>query len=534
MIGAQYARALAGALTGFARAHQLQSALSWAMRLLALGLAIDAAALLARRFWPFESPLALLLLPPMLGLVAGAVLAAARSPRPLWLAHQIDARLGLRERTLTALELVSGVGADAPLAREQLDDAVDHLRRAEPLEAFPLRLPRREAVASLLLLLALVPLLLLARPDRAAQGASAERLALGEAERIQTVAEEIEREDGSQGDAQTNAQVAEMLRRVAEGLRENATDADRAVARLGDAERHLAQLQRAQAFDSAAAMARLADALDRDQRTRAVASAIDRRDYQRAADELRQLGSRAASGSEADRQAISEALRRASAATARYDERLAQQLGQAAERATSGESGATDAAAQELDRTGGELRRQETLDRALSQLQNSRQTIASGSSGQEGADRRAGSRPSPGDRTGSGAADGQSGQGQGSEEGRGQAEGGQGGRQGQGQGEGEGQGGGGAGTGGGAGRAEVYDPAATRLRQVQVPGGDFDRPQVTEGDQSSEGADGDVTVDYRDVLPTYQERATRAMQDRYVPLGMKDLVREYFSSLDNR
>ena len=38
-------------------------------------------------------------------------------------------------------------------------------------------------------------------------------------------------------------------------------------------------------------------------------------------------------------------------------------------------------------------------------------------------------------------------------------------------------------------------------------------------------------VDYRDVLPTYQERATRAMQDRYIPLGMKELVKEYFSSL---
>src|SRR5437867_8301657 len=106
-LGAQHARTLTGALTGFARAHRLQSALTWALRLLALGLALDAAALLARRFAPFEPPLALLLLPPALGLVAGAALAAARSPRPVWLAHEIDARLGLRERTLTALELVS-------------------------------------------------------------------------------------------------------------------------------------------------------------------------------------------------------------------------------------------------------------------------------------------------------------------------------------------------------------------------------------------------------------------------------------------
>jgi hypothetical protein len=528
LLGAQYARNLAGALTAFGRAHQLQSALTWALRLLALGLAIDAAALLARRFAPFDPPLPLLLLPPALGLVAGAALAAARRPRPLWLAQQIDARLGLRERTLTALELVGG-GADAPLAREQLDDAVHHLRRAEPLEAFPLRLPRREAAASLLLLLALVPLLLLGPRERAVQGATAERLALGEAERIQTVADEIERDEPAD-QAETNAQVAEMLRQTAEALRQNAADPDRAVAQLGDAERRLAQLQRAQAADTAAALARLADALDRDQRTRPVASALDRSDYQRAAAELRQLGARAASGTQADRQALSDALRRAAAATARYDDRLAEGLRQAADRAASGDAAATDAAAQELDRAGGEMRHQETLERALSQLQSSRQTVAAGASQQRDS-ARAGGRSSTGDRRD--ASDAQAGDGQGSDAAGGQPGGGSARQQG-GQNEGEGNGGGGAGTGGGAGRAQVYDPAATRLRQVQVPGGDFDRPQVTEGDQPSEGADGEVTVDFRDVLPTYQERATRAMQDRYVPLGMKDLVRDYFSSLGGR
>ena len=46
--------------------------------------------------------------------------------------------------------------------------------------------------------------------------------------------------------------------------------------------------------------------------------------------------------------------------------------------------------------------------------------------------------------------------------------------------------------------------------------------------------DGEARVDYRDVLPTYQERATKAMQDRYIPLGMKDLVRDYFSSLGGK
>ena len=77
----------------------------------------------------------------------------------------------------------------------------------------------------------------------------------------------------------------------------------------------------------------------------------------------------------------------------------------------------------------------------------------------------------------------------------------------------------------------MYNPGSLRTRQVEVPGGDIDRPQISESDKQSDGGDGEVRVDFRDVLPTYQERATKAMQDRYIPLGMKDLVRDYFSSL---
>lgn len=520
--------ALSRALAAFGRAHRLQSALSWALRLLALGLALDVVALAARRSAPsLDPPGAVLLLPPLLGVLVGAALGLMRRPKQEWLAREVDARLGLRERTLTALELVAGSSGPAgPLAGVQLEDALHHLRRADPQDAFPARLPRREAVVALVLAALLVPLLLLAPPrSGTAQGTSAERLALGEAERLEAIAAEIEAEQPLDQNAESGAQLARMLREVAEGVRQAASDPDRAVAQLGDAERRMAQLQRPQAFDTAAALSRLADALDRDQRTRPVSNALDRRDYGRAAEEMRQLGQQAQGGSPADRQAISEALQRAAAATARYDERMAEALREAAQRAGQGEQRGTEGAAEQMDRAGGEMRRQETLERALSQLQNSRQSVASGAR-QDGSrtDPRAGSRG--GNEPGQG-----EGQGQGQ---RGQGQGQPGASSGQGDGEGQGEGGGGAGTGSGNGSASVYDPAATRLRQVQVPGGDFDRPHMTEGDAQSDDRQGGVTVDYRDVLPTYQERATRAMQDRYVPLGMKDLVRDYFSSLGDR
>ncbi|HXD04350.1 MAG TPA: hypothetical protein VN627_13695, partial [Novosphingobium sp.] len=49
----------------------------------------------------------------------------------------------------------------AQLGRDQIEDSIDRLRRAEPSEAFPLRVPRREAIAAAVLALALAPLVLL-------------------------------------------------------------------------------------------------------------------------------------------------------------------------------------------------------------------------------------------------------------------------------------------------------------------------------------------------------------------------------------
>ncbi|HEY3110012.1 MAG TPA: hypothetical protein VGL23_14715 [Chloroflexota bacterium] len=530
---------LARALSGYLRAYQLQAALLWALRLLALGLALDLVALALARAWPqLAPPAAALALPPLLGIVVGAGLGLARRPGVEWLASQVDRRLGLQERTVTALELIrhsrsspqpptsnpQPPSTNAQLVDEQLADSIHHLRRAEPQEAFPFRVPRREVAAVLALAVAIVPLTLIAPPARLGQvGPRLDGVARGEAERITALAEEIGREEPLDESPETNGQVAQTLREAGDELRQAAADPDRAMAQLSGAERKLASMQSPRAFDTAAALSRIADALDRDARTRPVASALDRRDYRRAADEMRQLGSRAAGAPEADRQAMAQALRQGGAAAGRYDEKLAEALRQAADRAAAGEAGSTDQAAREMARTGGQMQRQETLERALSQLQNSRQALGAGSrQGQSGSSSSASRRPSAGQEPGEG-------EGSGRDQGQGQRQG-----QGQGQGQGDGNGerpGSGAGTGSTGRTTELYDPAAVRTRQVQVPGGDFDRPQISVGDSQTDGGDGEARVDYRDVLPTYQERATRAMQDRYIPLGMKELVKQYFSSL---
>jgi len=520
-------QSLARALGLYLRAYQLQAALGWGIRLLGLGLGLDVTALAATRFWPSAAlPGWTLALPPIVGIATGAILGLARRPRLSWLAGEVDRRLGLHERTITALEL-SGRPSNR-LAQEQLVDSIQHLRQSEPMEAFPFRAPRRELAAVVGLALLLVPLVLVGPISRSAPaGPRVDLLARGEAERIEALADEIGRDVALEDSPEANAQVAQLLREVAESMQDAVTDADRAMAQLGGAERRLGEMQSPRAFEAAAALSRIADALDRDVRTRPVAAALDRRDYRRAAEEMRQTASRAALSSAADRQAISQALRQASAAAQRYDQRLSEALREAAERSQSGDPSATESAAREVSRAGGEMRRQETLERAMSQLQNSRQALGQGGSRQPGS--QSGTNRRPGDSASDREGQGQGGQGQGQPgQGRGPGEGQ--GSPGRGEGEGD-RPGSGAGTGSRALTSELYDPAAVRTRQLRVPGGDFDRPEISEGDSASDSAEGEARVDYRDVLPSYQERATRAMQDRYIPLGMKELVKEYFSSL---
>ena len=529
------------ALAGFLRAYQLQAAVLWSLRLFALGLALDLVALAVQRLVPrVDVPLPLLAVPPLLGVVVGAMLGATRRPSTGWLAVEVDRRLGLHERTVTALELLGGVraagAAAAQLGRDQIEDSIDHLRRAEPGEAFPLRVPRREAIAAAVLALALAPLVVLGPAVKRDAGPRVDQLARAEAERITALADELQQEQTDDPEP-VNGQTAGLLRQVAQQLQDAQNSPDKAMAQLGDGERKLSSLQRTGALDTAQALGRLADALDREARTRDAAAALDQRNYKQAAQELQKVAQQAAQGSDADRQAISQALRQGAQAAGRYDDRLAQALNEAADRTGRGESGAADNAAQQMARAGSEMNRQETLERAMSQLQNSRQAIGNaGRASQPSGGQR---QPGQGGQSGQGNQAGQGQQGdQGDGQGQGQGQGQGDGQNGQGQGQGQGQGnqpgdgqGSGAGTGTQARSTDVYNPADVRSRQVQVPGGDFDRPQVSQGDQT-DSADGEARVDYRDVLPTYQQRATKAMQDRYIPLGMKDLVRDYFSSLN--
>jgi hypothetical protein len=82
-----------------------------------------------------------------------------------------------------------------------------------------------------------------------------------------------------------------------------------------------------------------------------------------------------------------------------------------------------------------------------------------------------------------------------------------------------------------------YDPiyAPQRIggqsdQQVQL-NGDASSSPVKEG-EFSQNPDGNVSVPYDQVFSDYSNAANRALESDYIPLGLRDVVRDYFSSLE--
>ncbi len=82
-----------------------------------------------------------------------------------------------------------------------------------------------------------------------------------------------------------------------------------------------------------------------------------------------------------------------------------------------------------------------------------------------------------------------------------------------------------------------YDPVYAPQRiggqsdqQVQLQG-DASNAPVQEG-EFSQNPDGNVTVPYDQVFSDYSDAANSALESDYIPLGLRDVVRDYFSSLE--
>jgi len=509
---------------------RLVESLVWGPWGAAVGLGAGLSLALAARLWPLlraRSLVGLAGLLALIGVAVGLVVVWLR-PRPLSrLARIFDRRFGLAERLTTAVEIGTGqLRATREMAGAQLADALDAAARVDLAATLPLRGSRRASFACGVLAAALALSLGLPNPqeDVLARRAAVRAAVEEQIEDLEAAREEVVQAEGlAEAEREMLLQaLEEAIAALKEDLGEGRATPEEAVAALSEAEQALAGLQDPGAAGVQAGLERAAGEMADSELTRDIAEALARGDYEAAARALAAYS--VVTGEPLTREQeldLARQLAEAAEALAGSDPDLAEQLTQAVEAIERSDvAEAREAirdAAQRVGEAGALVQRQEAVERALAQLQEGREQIA-----------RAGNvEPARGQPPGQGAGGGEAAQAPGQQ---GAAPGGQ-------------APGGGqlaqpghhedAGTG--APYDEVYVPyrfdeegagvdvGREGAEDDGVPVGDAPLP-IPEGGQAN--------VPYREVYAGYAAQAGAALEGSYIPLGLKQYVRDYFSSLE--
>jgi uncharacterized membrane protein YgaE (UPF0421/DUF939 family) len=535
-------------LSGWLVRLRLRDALVWSVRGLVAGLAVGLGLSLVARLRP------VLPVPALVGLslsaaLVGFALALALAyfwPRSrLAAARAFDRLFGLAERTSTALELAASRDSIPDwLIRDQWADAAAMARKVNPASRLPLAVDRRDLLLLVGVSAALALSLYLPNPQqtilaqqRAVRQAIAEQIAQIEALRTQiendpTLTEEQKEE------------LTRPLDEAQERLESGDLTREQAVQILTQAQQELQQLADPNAQAQAEALRQAGESLSQNATTQSVGEALASGDLQGAAEALANIDP--ARLSEAERQALADQLEQTAQALQGTNPELAEQMQAAAEALRRGDTTAARAAlqqaAQSVAQTGQAAAQAQAASQAAAQVSQAQRAVA-----------QAGSQQGQGQGQGQGGQGQNQGQGQGQGQGEGQGSGStQGQNQGQGSGAGRGEGTG-QGQGGevgtdpigqdnapGDGGESVYEPIYSPYllggsgegEQVDLPGsGDPGDEVVGEGPTNPQEA-GSVTVPYNEVYRAYAEAVRSAIASGEVPLSLRDVVRQYFSSLE--
>ncbi len=446
-----------------------------------------------------------------------------------------DAQFALRERTTTAVEIQQGTVTAPPiLAQQQLADTVTAVNQVDTKSQFPLHLNRQDWLIILLALILLLAALFVPNPQeailqeqRALKQSIAEQIA-----ELEALSQEIK-----ENPALTETQQEELLEPVEsaiEGLNDGNLSQEEAVAVLSEAEADLRQLGTEN--DTNALRQQLETAgepLANNPTTQALGEALQNGNLAQAGQEMAQLADNLPTLSEEEIAQLAEDLAETAAALQETDSELAQELAEAAEALQNGDI----AAAQEALREAAATTQQRAQETAVAQqanqtadsLNQSRESVAQSGQGEQG-------EQAQGNQSGAGQ-QGEQGQGEGNQPGQGQ---GQPLGQGAGQGEGESaQGSPGTGTEGGGSADSVFVPL---LRNFDEAGIDIELPAECIANPADCGGllseaptafdEERSIVPYQQVFGDYRDAANEALQDDYIPLGLKGFVREYFTSLE--
>lgn len=463
--------------------------------------------------------------------------------RNLWQqARFADVQFALNERTTTAVEIHEGaILTTSVLAQQQLSDTVTAVQQVDAKNQLPLKLNRQDWLVILLAIVLLAVAVLLPNAQEAILQEQRELKQTIEEQvaELEALAQEIQENPALTEEQQE--ELLEPLESAIEALNEGDLSQEEAVAVLSEAEADLREL--AASSNNEALRQQLETAgepLANNETTQALGEAMQNGNLAQMGQELAQLADTLPSLSADELAQLAEDLAETAAALQGTDAELAQELAQAAEALRNGDI----AAAQQALREGAATSQQRAQETAASQqanaaadtLNQSRESVAqSGQSGTQQAE---------GNQTGEGqdGQQGQNGQGQGNQQGQGQPLG-----QGQGQGEGQGQGQGADQNGGqvggiGQGGGHTDNVFVPPLREFDEEGVEIELPAECAANPADCGGllsetptdfdEESSIVPYQQVFGDYRDAANQALEDDYIPLGLKGYVREYFTSLE--
>ena len=535
------------------------------------------------RFVPLESAPVLGAAIPVVVLAALLVVGVRARPQVGETALAIDAEAKLDDRLSSALELAAGfpasagpaldgaVSLDPSLAgdeaaqtdrfiRRQRQDALSALRTV-PSALFRPRVSRRPAAVGLVAMLFLAPVVLVPNPHNAviAQQQQVREAAARQADRLDHVADELGTKSQDPNDPRTR--LAKELRDLARQLRGHPNDLDANLARLGAIENDVrAQIDPANE-QRASSLTSLSRALSSAATGKPEANRNG--DPDKARDDLKGLGDRLDQLTPEQQRDLARQLAELGATASQADGAAGTALRDAAQSLAQGDTkgarSALDRLGESLAGAGRRVTATRDLSTAASRLQDARRDLADAgrpsTQGQIGQGQPGQGQGSPGASLGQGQGTGQ-GQGQGQGSGQGQGAG-----QGQGQGQGTGQGQGAIGGGGsnarslGSGIGGNGRPAGpTNPNRPSQLGADlssvfapFDRVgkpgdpsyvagtggdgQTKQGNQTGSGSNNGTLTPYQQVFTDFERYAQTSLDRGYIPLSVKDYVRDYFSSL---
>lgn len=527
--------------------RKARQAALWLPRGALAGLTVAGLVVLASRLRPLLTPLeltgvVLLIVLLAAGTAAGVAFLQRRSL--LEQARYADHELGLKERATTAVELESGLIHTTPaLARQQLDDALSVAGRIDPQLALPVRLRRGELLAAVALLLLLLVVIWLPNAQNALLqlNQAVESAISSEATGVGELAGEIEQNEALSPEQQ--GALTEPLADAQAALSEPNIDQAEAVAALSEAEAELREL--AASFDQSALQSALEEAaggMGDSAAAETLNEAFAAGDLGAAAEAAEQLAAQTGTLDAAAQEELAADLHAAGEALAAREPELAETLQEAAEALEMGEP---DAAAEALRESAAALQDRATQQAAASQaqeaadrLQDARETVAraggdaqqqAGAAAESAESQDAGSAGEPGGEPGDSAG------GEAAEQGAPGAAGGA--QSGLEQSTGPSQGGGRS--------ASVFVPPPVDLSDetgsdVELPANCLANPASCgprdetddDGEQGEARRPEGSSVPYQDVFGEYSDAAFEALDTEYIPLGLQELVRRYFSSLE--